>query len=78
MIDVDSLITAYKQGFFPMADEITRKIYFYSPEKRAVFPIDKIKPKKSVVKFLKQQPMKTTINYDFRYVITECSNRETT
>ncbi len=76
-LNVDVLISAYTQGFFPMAD--SDGIYWHSPDPRAIIPIEKI-PKKP--KSLSQSERKFgfthTIDYNFEYVITECSKRKDT
>jgi len=69
---------AYISGFFPMADSITNEIKYYSPDYRAVFPIYSIKPHRSFKQFIKQNPMTTTINKDFHFVINACANRKDT
>ena len=76
--DVFDLLKAYCQGYFPMADEHSGEIFWYSPEFRAVFPIEQIKPPKSLLKELAKNPMHCTVNNDFEAVIHFCSNRETT
>jgi len=76
--EIIELLNAYCQGYFPMADEQNGKINWYSPELRAIFPIEKIKPPKSLLKEIAKNPMECTINNNFEAVIHFCSNRETT
>ena len=76
--DLINLLNAYCEGFFPMANEETGEIHFYSPEIRAIFPIYELKIPKSLKKFLEKNPMNCTINHDFNYIIKCCSQRETT
>ena len=77
-IGVIELLSAYCQGYFPMADEENGEISWYSPELRAIFPIEKIKPPKSLLKELTKNPMECTVNNDFEAVIHFCSSREIT
>lgn len=76
-LNVDVLISAYTQGFFPMADR--DGIYWHSPDPRAIIPLSNV-PKKP--KSLRQSENKFnfthTIDYNFEYVITECSKRKDT
>jgi len=72
------LLNAYCQGYFPMADEQTGEINWFSPELRAIFEIEKIKPPKSLLKYLAKNPMRCTINNNFEAIIHFCSDRKTT
>jgi len=72
------LLNAYCQGYFPMADEQSGEINWFSPELRAIFAIEKIKPPKSLLKYLAKNPMKCTINNNFEAIIHFCSDRKTT
>lgn len=76
--DINGIVKLYKMGFFPMADEVSGEIKFYLPHERAIFPIHEIKHSKSLIKFIKKNSPKITVNNDFRFVITQCSERETT
>jgi leucyl/phenylalanyl-tRNA--protein transferase len=78
MNHIESLINAYINGFFPMADNITNEISYYCPLRRAVFPIYNIRTHKSFEKFLKRNPMSVTIDKDFSFVINSCANRKET
>ncbi|MFN3781259.1 MAG: leucyl/phenylalanyl-tRNA--protein transferase [Candidatus Kapaibacteriota bacterium] len=69
------LIDAYKNGFFPMADPDTNEIEWYSPNPRAIFPIEKIKPSHSTKKILKKGIFEVRFDTCFERVIIECSNR---
>lgn len=73
-LNVDVLISAYTQGFFPMAD--WDGIYWHSPDPRAIIPLSGI-PKKprSLTQFEKKHDFSFTINNDFRYVVRKCSER---
>ena len=74
---IEGLITAYMNGYFPMADD-SNEINYYSPSYRAIFPIYNIKPHKSTKQFIKRNPITTTINNDFHFVINACANRKNT
>ena len=79
MIPPEILYEAYTQGFFPMADsQQPEKIEWYSPQWRAVFPLYDIVQPRSLRKFIEKHNLKFTINFDFEFVIKQCSQRETT
>lgn len=77
LLEPAQLISAYTQGFFPMAD-FNEQIRWYSPESRAIFPLYDLKPPRSLVKFIQKNNLQFTINMDFEFVITNCANREVT
>jgi leucyl/phenylalanyl-tRNA---protein transferase len=72
------LISAYQQGFFPMADEFDGKILWHSPDPRAIIPLDKIKTPRSLKQFLKNYSIDFRINSNFHYVIRKCADRNDT
>jgi len=76
--EIEFLINAYINGYFPMADAITNEICFHSPTYRAIFPIYDIKPHRSLKQYIKQNLITTTINKNFPFVINACANREET
>lgn len=76
-LNVDVLISAYTQGFFPMAD--WDGIYWHSPDPRAIIPLQNVPDKpKSLVKFEKKHNFTFTKNHDFKYVVEKCSERKDT
>ena len=72
------LISAYRQGYFPMAEEDTGKIYWHSPDPRAIIPLDQIQVPKSLKKFLKKTPIDFRIDSNFDYIIKKCADRDET
>jgi leucyl/phenylalanyl-tRNA--protein transferase len=76
-LNVDVLISAYTQGFFPMAD--SDGIFWHSPDPRAIIPLDNV-PKKprSLIQSENKFGYQHTIDHNFEYVITECSKRKDT
>ena len=77
-LEIIELLSAYCEGFFPMADENNGEINWYSPNYRAIFPIYHLKIPKSLSKFQDNNSMKCTINKDFEKVIRYCSKRKET
>lgn len=78
ILSSEILLEAYCTGFFPMAESEDEQIYWHFPDERAIFPLDKIKIPRSMKSFIRKNSFKITINYDFEYVIRQCSIREDT
>lgn len=66
------LYNAYVNGYFPMADEHD-SISWYSPDPRAIIPIDTYKPSKSLRPVLNAGKFEIRINQNFRKVMEHCS-----
>jgi len=78
IIDPDILLEAYRIGYFPMAEPETGKIYWYSPDPRAIFNLNNFHIPKSLQKKLKANIFKFAINKNFNTVIKSCANRNET
>ena len=72
------LIYAYSQGVFPMADGDGGGIDWYSPDPRAIMPLDEFKVSRSLRKTIKSQFFDVRIDTAFEQVIRACANREST
>lgn len=68
----DDLIYGYMNGIFPMADA-DGTIYWYSPDPRAIIPIDSYKPARSLKPVLNRKQFDVRINTDFQSVIRHCA-----
>ena len=69
------LLSAYAQGYFPMAKSRHAKtVEWYYPKERGVIPLDDFHIPKSLAKIARRQPYTLTMNRDFRAVITACAN----
>jgi leucyl/phenylalanyl-tRNA--protein transferase len=66
------LFSAYCQGIFPMADS-NGHIDWYSPDPRAIIPIDTYKPSKSLRPVLNKNVFEIRINQQFEQVMRYCS-----
>lgn len=73
MLDVNELINGYLNGIFPMADT-DGTIYWYSPELRAIIPIDTYKPSKSLKPILNKKVFEIRLNTNFEGVISACAS----
>ena len=73
-IPINSVIEAYKQGMFPMAETYSSKeIYWIEPKKRGVFLFNNIKIPKKFKKFLKKNNFQIAIDNNFEQVINNCA-----
>lgn len=68
----ESLIYAYVQGYFPMADEQNR-LQWFNPDPRAIIPIDTYKPAKSLRPVLNKGLFEIRVNANFEQVMRSCS-----
>jgi len=67
------LVSAYQQGIFPWYSE-QDPLMWWSPNPRAIIPVNEIKINRSLKKFINKSPYKISINKNFRQVITACAN----
>jgi len=68
----DDLFYGYINGIFPMADS-DGTIYWYSPDPRAIIPLDSYKAHKSLRPLLKKNYFEIRIDYDFEAVMRGCA-----
>ncbi|TKB43745.1 leucyl/phenylalanyl-tRNA--protein transferase [Thalassotalea mangrovi] len=67
------IINAYTNGIFPWFSE-GDPILWWSPDPRAVLPLDKLRINRSLTKFLKKSPYQVTLNKAFNQVIELCAD----
>ena len=72
------LIEAYSNGYFPMADSRTGPIWWYSPDPRAVIPLDGFKTSRSLRQRIRKGTYDIRIDTAFEAVIRACGEREET
>jgi len=68
----DDLIYGYINGIFPMADS-DGTLYWYSPDPRAIIPLDTYKAHKSLRPLLNKNYFEIRIDYDFEGVMRGCA-----
>ncbi len=73
-----TLQLAYSQGYFPMPDPHTGEILWFSPDPRAIFPLDGFHCSRSLRRRLRQRDFAVTYDQDFLGVIGACANRPET
>jgi leucyl/phenylalanyl-tRNA--protein transferase len=79
IIPPESLLSAYAQGIFPMAEsKDSKNVDWYSASKRGVIPIDQFHISKNVERLIRQGRFQVKIDSKFREVVQACANRETT
>lgn len=66
------LLTAYAQGMFPMADE-DGQIYWYSPNPRAILPLDKLHTSRSLMRFIHSGKYEVRFDTAFTDVMVACA-----
>ena len=74
----DLIVAAYCQGIFPMADEEDGEIGWYSPDPRAIFPLDAFHVPRSLAKTIRRGVFEIRVNTAFEEVIRGCADREET
>lgn len=77
-IPPDLLLAAYSTGYFPMADPKDNKIYWYSPNPRAIIPLDEFKISRSLKQVIKKRIFEIKVDNAFREVIEACADRKET
>ena len=74
----EMIVAAYVQGIFPMADEETEEIGWYSPDPRAIFPLDSFHVPRSLKRTIRQEIFEVRIDSAFEEVMRGCASREET
>ena len=70
----DLLVRAYMAGIFPMAQSANSPdIFWVSPEKRGIIPLDNFHISKSLKKTIKKNNFTIKIDNDFESIITACA-----
>jgi leucyl/phenylalanyl-tRNA---protein transferase len=72
------LVEAYCNGYFPMADSRTGPLWWYSPDPRAIIPLDGFKISRSLRQRVRKGTFQIRMNSAFETVIRACAEREET
>src|SRR5437867_4550835 len=68
------LLTAYARGFFPMAVNARGDIRWFSPDPRAIIPLDeRFHIPHGLKRTLRKQSFEVTVNGDFEAMIRACA-----
>jgi leucyl/phenylalanyl-tRNA---protein transferase len=77
-LDVPTIVEAYSQGYFLMADDDDR-LGWYQSRERTLIPLDdRFHYPKSLQRVLNQQRFRVTINQAFDQVVEGCADRSET
>jgi leucyl/phenylalanyl-tRNA---protein transferase len=78
MLTPELVLQAYRSGYFPMADLPSGRIDWYSPDPRAIIPLESFNIPRSLQKFLRRNPFEIRADTSFRSVVERCSQRAET
>jgi leucyl/phenylalanyl-tRNA--protein transferase len=74
----DLLIRAYAHGLFPMGDDRTGEIGWFSPDPRAVLPLPDFHVPHNLRRRVRKREFRVTSDRAFERVITACADRDRT
>lgn len=69
----EQLLYGYANGLFPMAEGRKGRVYWYSPDPRAVIPLDTYKPQRSLRPVLNRGEYVIRFNEAFETVMRHCA-----
>lgn len=78
ILDPEFLLSAYRQGFFPMADSRTGEIHWYSPDPRGILELDGLVISRSLRRTLARGAYEIRTDTAFESVISHCRERAET
>jgi leucyl/phenylalanyl-tRNA---protein transferase len=78
MIDPEFLLKAYCSGFFPMADDESGEIGWFSPDPRGIFELHDFRATRSLKLTMKKKPFEIVIDRRFEEVMRACASRKET
>lgn len=67
------LVSAYAQGYFPMAEPDTGDIYWYDPDPRTILPFESLHVSRSLARTLRRGALTVTFDQCFRAVMRACA-----
>jgi leucyl/phenylalanyl-tRNA---protein transferase len=73
-IDPSVVVSAYRSGFFPMAESRSGPVSWHSPDPRAVIPLDGFNIPRSLRREMKMSACTVTVDRAFENVIGECAD----
>lgn len=77
-IEPELLLGAYASGIFPMSPSGSEEIHWYSPDPRAIIPLDAFKISRSLRQTLKKRTFEIRIDTAFEEVMRQCGRRDET
>jgi leucyl/phenylalanyl-tRNA--protein transferase len=77
-LTTELVLRAYRVGYFPMADSRTGEISWYSPDPRAIIPLDGLHVSRSLRNRINKRTYDVRIDTAFEDVIRSCAGRKET
>ncbi len=77
-LDPDFLLVAYCSGYFPMASSRAGSIEWFSPDPRAIIPLDSFRVSRSLKRVIRQKLFDVRVDTSFERVMRSCAEREET
>jgi len=74
----DLLLMAYRAGFFPMAESREGPLGWFSPDPRAIIPLETFRVSRSLRRVLQKEAFTVRMNSAFAQVMRACAGREET
>ncbi len=74
----DLLVTAYRAGFFPMAESREGPLAWFSPDPRAIIPLETFRISRSLRRVCRKGTFAVRVDSAFEQVIRACAEREET
>ncbi|MBS4029607.1 MAG: leucyl/phenylalanyl-tRNA--protein transferase [Ignavibacteriales bacterium] len=78
VLSPELLLNAYSVGVFPMSEGTKGDIFWYSPDPRAILPLDSLKISRSLLQTIKKNIFEIRIDTSFESVIRFCAERDET
>jgi leucyl/phenylalanyl-tRNA---protein transferase len=78
IFSADAALAAYRIGFFPMADPKSEEIFWYSPDPRAILPLQNFHVSRSLRQEVARGRFAVSLNRAFPEVIWNCAERDET
>lgn len=79
MLHPETMLAAYAQGIFPMAEgRAADELFWLSPELRGVFPIGQLHISRTLGRKLRSGRYEASLNAAFTEVVTACADRDET
>jgi leucyl/phenylalanyl-tRNA--protein transferase len=69
------IVSAYRSGYFPMAESRSGPISWHSPDPRAIIPLEDFNIPRSLRREMKRSACAITVDRAFEQVIAECAKR---
>jgi leucyl/phenylalanyl-tRNA--protein transferase len=73
-LDPETLLAAYSQGVFPMADH-DGSVRWYSADPRGILPLEKFHVPKTLAQIVRQRKFDVRIDHDFESTMRGCQER---